>query len=54
MLRVFPRALKTVSVAVLGGSWPLLGALLGRLGRQLEAKLGPKRAPEAHKNDLEN
>ena len=44
-----PRALETVSVAVPGGSWPLVAAFLGRLGRQLGAKLAPKKAPEAHK-----
>ena len=49
-----PEGLGAVSGAVLGGSWALLGAVLGRPGRQLAAKLAPKRAPEAHKNDIEN
>ena len=51
---VLPEHLGTVSDAVPGDSWALLGAVLGRPGRQLGAKLAPKRAPEAHKNDLEN
>ena len=49
-----PEGLGAVSGAVLGGSWALLGAVLGCPGRQLGAKLAPKRAPEADKNDLEN
>ena len=49
-----PEGLGAVSGAVLGGSWALLGAVLGCPGRQLGAKLASKRAPEAHKNDLEN
>ena len=51
---MLPKRLGTLSGAVPGGSWGLLGAILGRPGRQLGAKLAPKRAPEAHKNDLEN
>ena len=47
------KALGAASGAVLGGSWALLGAILGRPGRQLGVKLAPKRAPEAHNNDLE-
>ena len=49
-----PEGLGAVSGAVLGGSWALLGAVLGCPGRQLGAKLVPKRAPEADKNDLDN
>ena len=49
-----PEGLGAVSGAVLGGSWALLGAVLACPGRQLGAKLAPKRAPEADKNDLEN
>ena len=44
------------SWATLRRSWTLSGALerlWGLLGRQVGAKLGPKRAPEAHKNQLE-
>ena len=44
----------SVSGAVLGSSWALLGAVLGCPGRQLGAKLAPKRAPEAEENDFEN
>ena len=49
-----PEGLGTVWGTVLGGSWALLGAVLGCPGRQLGAKLAPKRAPEADKNALEN
>ena len=49
-----PEGLGAVSGAVLGGSWALLGAVLGCPGRQLGAKLAPERAPEVDKNDLEN
>ena len=38
-----PEGLGAVSGAVLGGSWALLGAVLACLGRQLGAKLDPKR-----------
>ena len=49
-----PEGLGAVSGAVLGGSWALLDAVLACPGRQLGAKLAPKRAPEADKNDHEN
>ena len=49
-----PEGLGAVSGAVLGGSWALLGAVLACPGGHLGAKLAPKRAPEADKNDLEN
>ena len=49
-----PEGLGAVSGAVLGGSWALLGAVLACPGRQLGAKLVPKRALEADKNDHEN
>ena len=48
------KAVRSVSGAVSGGSWALLGVVLGRPGRQLGAKMAPKRAPEADKNVLEN
>ena len=44
----------SVSGAVLGSSWALLGAVLGRPGRQLGTKMASKRAPEADQNALEN
>ena len=54
MRSALPEGLRAVWGAVLGGSWALLGAVLACPGRQLGAKLAPKRAPEADKNDLEN
>ena len=54
VLCALPRAHETVLGAVPGGSWALFGSVLGRPGLQLGAKLAPKTAPEAHKNDLES
>ena len=48
------KSLRSVSGAVSGVSWALLGAVLGRPWRQLGAKMASKRAPEADKNALEN
>ena len=49
-----PEGLGTVSGAVAGGSWPVLGGVFGRPGRQLGAKIASKRTPEADKNAHEN
>ena len=47
-------AVQSVSGAVSGVSWALLGAVLGRPGRQFGAKMASKRAPEADEHALEN
>ena len=50
----FRKAPRKIWGAVSGGSWALLGVVLGHPGRPLGAKLAPKKAQETDHKDVEN